>query len=84
MFLMHMLCAALQANTAHQLAEVYEAFGNHSEAAKMRQELQAKVKDVREVVDDNLAKAASKAAQAHSKADELKAQVLHHWLEAQQ
>ena len=49
----------------------------------MRQEVQAKVKDVREVVDDNLAKAAARSAQAHSKVDQLKAQVLSHWQDAQ-
>ena len=73
----------MQANTAHQLAEVYEALGNTVEAASMRLEVQAKVKDVREVVDENLAKAVAKSAQAHSKVDALKAQVLAHWHEAE-
>lgn len=73
----------VQANTAHQLAEVYEALGNSKEAGSLRQEVQAKVKDVRQVVDDNLAKAAVRSAHAHSKVDELKAQVLSHWQEAQ-
>ena len=72
----------MQANTAHQLAEVYEALGNAAEAAAMRLEVQAKVKDVREVVDESLAKAAAKSAQSHSKAAELRAQVLAHWQEA--
>ena len=62
---------------------MYEALGNTKEAASMRQEVQTKVKDVRQVVDDKLAKAAAKSAQAYSKADELKAQVLSHWQEAQ-
>lgn len=73
----------LQANTAHQLAEVYEALGNGGEASSMRQEVRAKVKDVREVVDETLAKAAAKSAQAHTKVNELKAQVLSHWQQAQ-
>ncbi|KAL0039084.1 hypothetical protein WJX77_007371 [Trebouxia sp. C0004] len=72
----------MQANTAHQLAEVYEALGNAAEAAAMRLEVQAKVKDVREVVDESLAKAAAKSVQSHSKADELRAEVLAHWQEA--
>lgn len=72
----------MQANTAHQLAEVYEALGNLAEAAAMRLDVRAKVKDVREVVDETLAKAAAKSAQSHSKADELRAQVLGHWQEA--
>ncbi|KAL0047258.1 hypothetical protein WJX82_010979 [Trebouxia sp. C0006] len=72
----------MQANTAHQLAEVYEALGNAAEAAAMRLEVQAKVKDVREVVDETLAKAAAKSAQSHSKAADLRAQVLAHWQEA--
>ena len=75
-----MVCT--QANTAHQLAEVYEALGNGGEAAAMRHEVQNKVKDVREVVDDNLAKAAAKSAQAHTKVDELKTQLLAQWHEA--
>lgn len=49
----------------------------------MRLEVQAKVKDVREVVDENLAKAAAKCSQAHSKVGDLKAQVVGHWQEAQ-
>ena len=73
----------LQANTAHQLAEVYEALGNDEEASSMRQEVRAKVKDVREVVDETLAKAAARSAQTHTKVDELKALVLSHWQQAQ-
>ena len=72
----------MQANTAHQLAEVHEALDNSAEASAMRQEVQAKVKDVREVVDDTLAKAAARSARAHAKVDELKSQVLAHWREA--
>lgn len=49
----------------------------------MRQEVRAKVKDVREVVDETLAKAAAKSAQAHTKVNELKALVLSHWQQAQ-
>ena len=49
----------------------------------MRQEVRAKVKDVREVVDESLAKAAARSAQAHTKVDELKALVLNHWQQAQ-
>lgn len=75
-----MVCT--QANTAHQLAEVYEALGNGGEAAAMRHEVQGKVKDVREVADDSLAKAAAKSAQAHTKVDELKTQLLAQWHEA--
>lgn len=67
----------------HQLSEVYAALGNPREADSMRQEVRAKVKDVREVVDETLARAAAKSAQAHIKVDELKAQVLSHWHEAQ-
>ena len=72
----------MQANTAHQLAEVHEALNNSTEANGMRQEVQAKVKDVREVADDNLAKAAAKSAQAQAKVEELKAQLLAHWQQA--
>ena len=49
----------------------------------MRQEVRAKVKDVREVVDETLAKAVAKSAQAHTKVDDLKAVVLSHWHQAQ-
>lgn len=73
----------MQANTAHQLAEVYEALGNAEEAGSMRQEVRAKVRDVREVVDETLAKAAVKSAHAHTKVDELKALALSHWHQAQ-
>lgn len=59
------------------------ALGNLGEADSMRQEVRAKVKDVREVVDETLAKAAAKNVQAHLKVDELKTHVLSHWLEAQ-
>lgn len=59
------------------------ALGNHREADSMRQEVRAKVKDVRAVVDETLAKAAAKSAQAHLKVDELKTHVLSHWHEAQ-
>ena len=59
------------------------ALGNLGEADSMRQEVRAKVKDVREVVDDTLTRAAAKSAQAHLKVDELKAHVLSHWHEAQ-
>ena len=73
----------MQANTAQQLAEVYEALGNGEEASSMRQEVRAKVKDVREVVDETLAKSVAKSAQAHTKVDDLKALVLSHWQQAQ-
>ena len=73
----------LQANTAQQLAEVYEALGSGEEVSSMRQEVRGKVKDVREVVDETLAKAAARSAQAHTKAHELKAVVLGHWQQAQ-
>ena len=49
----------------------------------MRQEVRAKVRDVREVVDETLAKAAVKSAHAHTKVDELKALALSHWHQAQ-
>jgi len=61
---------------------VHAALGNGEEAAGMRREVQAKVMDVREVVDETLAKAAGRSAVAHSKVDELKAQVLAQWHEA--
>ena len=48
----------------------------------MRAEVQAKVKDVREAADDNLAKAAARSGQARSKVEELKASLLKHWQEA--
>lgn len=48
----------------------------------MHAEVQAKVKDVREAADDNLAKAAARSALARSKVEEVKASLLKHWQEA--
>lgn len=48
----------------------------------MREEVRSKVKDVREVADDNLAKAASRSAQAHAKVDQVKAALLRQWQDA--
>ena len=72
----------LQANTAHQLAEVHALLGGSQQAAAMRQEVRSKVKDVREVADDNLAKAAGRIAQAPAKVDQLKAALLKQWQDA--